>query len=132
MSDCPDAPSHLRGIFDNRLRAATPQSETCERGALTLGSPNSASTKGDAILLIALPFQRAQSPNHCLDFELLLAFLLRCHGSDRERQPTSSSATSLPRDFATDSADLSSVSAVIVARTMLCGLFEPMHFVSTS
>src|SRR5207244_290120 len=42
-----------------------------------------------------------------------------------------SSATLLPRRAATASGSFSWARAAIVARTMLCGLFEPMHFVST-
>src|SRR5437016_4701814 len=42
-----------------------------------------------------------------------------------------SSATVLPRSAATAPGSFSWVSAAIVARTMLCGLLEPMHLVST-
>src|SRR5439155_1103277 len=50
---------------------------------------------------------------------------------DAVRHAPRSSARVLPRSAATASGVFSNRSAAIVARTMLCGLFEPRHLVST-
>src|SRR5438093_2446881 len=109
----PAAPSALRldEVRDGAHHAA-------HRGRVLEDDRLADAPEAEAAQRLALPWTRADGAPAEPDLHHALA-----HGR--------SSATVLPRSAATAPGSFSWVSAAIVARTMLCGLFEPMHLVST-